>query len=148
MSWTKNIFFAMIFLSITSLGFAQKGTGNQTGVARSNAAGDIEKLSGSIQEIIDEPCTNTTGRFSTGTHMLIQTGDERQSIINVHLGPAKMVADMKEKLNVDQTIEMTVFSTQDLPENHYIVKDLTAGGQTFELRDANLRPFWANSKNR
>ncbi|MGM0376152.1 MAG: hypothetical protein ACQEQ0_05220 [Bacteroidota bacterium] len=147
MSWTKNILFAMLLLSITSTGAAQKGTGNQSGVARSNAAGDVENLSGSIQKIITEPCASTTGRYSTGTHMLIKTGDEKKNTINVHLGPAKMVSDMTDQLSVDQSIELFVFRTQDLPEDHYIVKEFSSEGKTFELRDVNLRPFWANSKN-
>lgn len=149
MKWTKNIFFAAVLFVMPLWLYAQKGTGNTSGVAGSNSTVTVENISGNIQKIITEPCTQTTGRFSTGIHLLVETmKDQNKITYNVHLGPAKMVSEITEQLNVGQSIELSAFSTRDLPKNHYIAIELSNNNKTFEFRNADLRPFWANSNNR
>jgi hypothetical protein len=149
MTRTRNLLFAAIIFFMPLWLHAQKGTGNTNGVASSNTEVAIENISGKIQKIITEPCTQTTGRFPTGIHMLVETlKDQKKNTFNVHLGPADMVSEISEQLSVGQSIELSVFSTEDLPENHYIAKKLSVDGKTFELRDDDLRPFWAKRNNR
>lgn len=145
MKRTKGVLMTMILLTVTFFGFAQKGTGNDSGIARSNTTYGIEQISGELQEIINEPCTETTGKYSEGTHLLVKTGDGNKQTLNVHLGPASVVSDMTDQLKTGKEIQIKVFSTNDLPDNQYIAQEFSVNGETYELRDENLRPFWAGN---
>lgn len=144
MKGTK-ILIAAALLAVTSMSYAQKGVGNKSGVARSNSVDEIEQVSGELQKTITEPCTQTTGRYSTGTHLLVKTGQGKTTNINVHLGPTKVVSDMARQLETGEKIRIKMYSTEDLPENHYVAKEFTSGGEVYEIRDSNLKPFWAGN---
>lgn len=146
MKTTKRILLTMILLTVTSLGYAQRGTGSNSGIARSNTENGIEQISGKIQEIVTETCTQTTGRYSQGTHLLIKTAEGETQPLNVHLGPTRLVSDMTDQLKTGQEIQMKVFRTDDLPENQYVAKEFTSEGKSYELRDASLSPFWAGNR--
>ncbi|MGM0532215.1 MAG: hypothetical protein ACQER7_12790 [Bacteroidota bacterium] len=143
---TKRILLTMILLTATSLGYAQRGTGNNSGIARSNSENAIEQISGELQEVITEPCAQTTGRYSKGTHLLVKTDDDETQPFNVHLGPTRMVSDMTDQIKTGKEIQIKVFRTDDLPENQYIAKEFTSEGKTYELRNEDLRPFWAGNR--
>ena len=142
MKSTKFLITVVLF-ALTSAGYAQKGMGNNSGIASSNSADEIEQISGEIREIITEPCTQTTGRYSTGTHLLVKNGNNET--LNVHLGPTNVVSGMTDQLNAGDEIHLEMYTTDDLPENHYIVKEFRSKGETYEIRNSNLKPFWANS---
>ena len=146
MNRTKHILLAALLFGLPFFGHAQKGVGNQSGIARGNSVEIKDHVSGSIQEIINEPCTQTTGRFSKGSHLLVKTEGEESNTINVHLGPTSMVSGMTDQMNTGQLVDLTLIKTEDLPDNHYIAKELSSGNNTYELRDDNLRPFWANNR--
>ncbi|MFO8234867.1 MAG: hypothetical protein R6U04_05650 [Bacteroidales bacterium] len=146
MKKTKSILITMIMVTITTLGYAQKGTGNNTGNATASEASKIEQLSGELQEILVEPCTKTTGRYDTGTHLLIKTNKGQGQTLNIHLGPTSELADITEGLEKGDEIQLKLFSTKDLPENQYVVKEFKYKGTLYELRDANLQPFWAENQ--
>lgn len=143
---TKRILLTMILLTATSLGYAQRGTGSNSGIARSNTENGIEQISGEIQEIVTETFTQTTGRYSKGTHLLVKTEEGETQPLNVHLGPTRLVSDMTDQLKTGQKIQMKVFSTDNLPENQYIAKEFTSEGKNYELRNEALRPFWAGNR--
>jgi len=142
MKGTK-ILITVVLLALASMGYAQKGMGNNSGVARTNSVDEIKQISGELQEIITEPCTQTTGRYSNGTHLLVKT--DENATFNVHLGPTKEVSGMTGQLNTGEEIHLKMYTTEDLPENHYIVKEFTGKEVSHEIRDANLKPFWADS---
>jgi hypothetical protein len=146
MKTTKNILISMILLSLTSLGYTQKGTGNTSGIAKSDLVNEIENVSGELQQIITEPCTQTTGRYSEGSHLLIKTNQERTSTLNLHLGPTRVISGMTNQLKTGQGIKVKVFSTKVMPANHYIVKEFQSNGESYEIRDSDLRPFWAGKR--
>jgi len=142
MKGTK-ILITVVLLALTSMGYAQKGMGNNSGIARTNSTDEIEQISGKLQEIITEPCTQTTGRYSNGTHLLVKNNDNET--LNVHLGPTKVVSGMTNQLNTGEEIHLEMYTTKDLPENHYIAKEFKSGEVSHEIRNSNLKPFWANS---
>jgi len=143
MKGTKILITVVVLLALTSMGYAQKGMGNNTGIARANSVVEIEKISGELQEIITEPCTQTTGRYSNGTHLLVKNNENET--LNVHLGPTKVVSGMTDQLNAGEEIHLEMYTTEDLPENHYIVKEFKSGEVSHEIRNSNLKPFWAGS---
>jgi len=120
---------------------AQKGMGDRVGVARQVATPDIVSLSGKVLKVEAEPCKMTTGRALVGTHVLLETsnGDE----LNIHLGPKVEVDQIAEQLTVGTEVLVKAFRTAKMPEQQYVAQSLTIGDRSMQLRDENLRPFWA-----
>ena len=146
MNWKTSFLIAMVLLMATTLSHAQKGTGKSSGIVRSNTKNEIEQITGEIQEIVTETCTQTTGRYSHGTHLLVKTDKGETQPLNVHLGPTRLLSGMTDRLKTGQKIQMKVFRTDNLPENQYVAKEFTSKGETYELRNDALRPFWAGNR--
>ncbi len=125
---------------------AQRGLGNQTGLAREWVKPDIETVRGELDHIKTGPCENTTGHAYIGTHLFLKAGDGDQ-LFNVHLGPADAVESYVNNLEIGQPVEARVFQTESMGAGEYIAQEVTANGHTLQLRDENLRPFWAGSGN-
>ncbi len=121
--------------------YAQKGTGDTTGVARQTAKPEVVMLSGKLIEIKTGPCELTTGRSPIGTHIILETVEKQN--VNVHLGPAAAIAEAVAKLTVGQEITVRAFRTDKLKNYHYIAVSLSFDKMTVELRDDTLRPVWA-----
>src|SRR6056297_2171065 len=147
MKWSKSILFAVIFLSISSMSFAQRGTGNKAGIARNNSNNVTESISGRLLKILNEPCTNTTGRYDKGMHFIVDRKDKGGTNLNIHLGPASEVSEMTNHLKPGQEIRLKVFKTEDLPDNQFIAKSFTSNNETYKIRDDDFRPFWAVKRN-
>ncbi len=120
---------------------AQKGAGDATGVARQAVQPELETISGTVTTIKIEPCEKTTGHSTTGTHILLKDSDE--NVWNLHLGPTASVKHVTDQLVVGQEITATVFRTDKLPKDNYVVQTLTIKDTPVRLRDENLRPVWA-----
>ena len=121
--------------------YAQKGTGDATGVARQAVKPEITSLSGKLLEVKTGPCEATTGQSPIGTHIILETAEKEK--VNVHLGPATAVAETVAKLTIGQKITVKAFRTGKLKDNHYIATSLSFDKTTVELRDDTLRPVWA-----
>ena len=63
--------------------------------------------------------------------------------INLHLGPADRLRDLLSRLQVGQEVKVDAFRTAKMADRHYVAQRLTSAGTTLQLRDADLRPFWA-----
>jgi hypothetical protein len=124
--------------------FAQKGMGDQTGVARQAVKPEVVSLSGKITEVESGPCKATTGRSTVGTHVLLKAKGGKE--LNIHLGPQAEVADVAERLKVGERLAVKAFRTEKMPEGHYVAQVLKLGDETVELRDAALRPVWAGGQ--
>lgn len=120
---------------------AQKGVGDPTGVARQSVKPEVVALSGRLVEVKTGPCEATTGRAINGTHLILKT-DQKEKL-NVHLGPAAVMADTVAKLSEGQQIAVKAFHTEKMKDNHYVALSLTFGETTVELRDEGFRPAWA-----
>jgi len=140
---------AAIVLSVAMVPvvYAQKGVGDQAGVARQPVLPPVVALSGKLVEIRIGLCEKTTGQSLVGTHLFVETPGGKN--LNIHLGPAAGVADVVAKLSARANHDMTVkaFRTEKMPENHYVAQSLTFDANTIELRDENLRPVWAGRMN-
>jgi len=121
---------------------AQRGTGADTGVAQQLATPSIVTKSGKITKLETGPCENTTGRSTSGVHLLIQepSGDQ----INLHLGPAEALNNVTDQLAPGQSLSFEAFRTDRLPAAHFIAKTLLLDDEVIRLRDDNLQPSWAH----
>jgi len=121
---------------------AQRGMGDPSGVGRQAEKPPLVSLSGKLAEIKTGPCEATTGRALQGTHLILEAADGRK--LNVHLGPTNEVEDLVKKLSVGETVAVTAFRTEKMPDGHYAAQAVTVEKTTVELRDAKtLRPTWA-----
>ena len=120
---------------------AQRGTGQEAGVAYSNADVEEVEISGVVTGKKTGPCKNSTGRSTSGTHVFVKKNDE--VTYNVHLGPTGAVSEIAGKLKKGREIMVVAFRTNNHPENNYVAQKIYAGEKDFVLRDENLRPFWA-----
>ncbi len=143
---TTILFTTSLALLIAAPAYAQKGRGDDVGMGRWTEKPSIEHIHGTLDRIETGPCPDTTGRAYIGTHLFVRTEDGRE--LNIHLGPADQVKAFAEELETGQKIEIEGFQTPKLEANHYIAKSVTAGEQSLQLRDDNLRPFWAGDRDR
>ncbi|MDY6800497.1 MAG: hypothetical protein SVU94_04650 [Bacteroidota bacterium] len=147
MNWTKNFLTVFVLANLTVFSFAQKGVGNNSGIAREGVQSyQVNEISGRLVEVLDEPCTETTGKYAMGTHLLIkQKVNDNEQILNIHLGPTTLVSKMVEKLVPGTDIKLKVYHADGLPDNNFVAQSFSYGDNHYELRDANLSPFWANT---
>ena len=126
--------------------FAQKGTGDSTGVAASGDRPALITLSGTVTAVKEGPCTSTTGRSPMGTHLLLDTED---GPVNLHLGPTAEVTGLRAAVDVGSDVTAEAFRTDALPDGAYVAVTVTTGDTTHRLRDATtLRPEWARGEGR
>ena len=140
----QKIWIIVIGIVITCINpvFAQKGIGSQTGLGQESEKPVIIAITGELMGMKTGPCENTTGDAYIGTHLFVKkTGTE--NLLNIHLGAAYAMESMISRLSIGHMIEMQVFRTEAMEADHYIAKQITANGYTMQLRDENLRPFWA-----
>lgn len=132
-------------LGVFATGHSQKGMGESKGVASKGITPELVTLKGVIQEIKKGPCTYTTGKSTSGTHLIINTAHE--VVLNVHLGPTKKVSEFVDN-SINDEIEIIAFRTEKLPKDHYIAKELIYNDDELVLRDEYLRPFWADKRSK
>jgi hypothetical protein len=132
---------ALLWSIVASYAVAQKGMGEPTGVARQAAKPEIVALRGKVLKVKSEPCETTTGAALLGTHFLLKTSKGEK--LNIHLGPASVVRQKAEELTVGEKVTVKAFRTAKMPENHFVALSVAFHGTKIELRDENLRPFWA-----
>ena len=142
----SGVVVALAWVGCMPVAFAQKGMGDATGLARRGVTPETVLLSGSLAEVLTGPCEKGTGRGEIGTHILVK-GDGPEPW-NVHLGWSVAVEQIAGRLTIGQPLAIAAFRTDKMPAGHYVAKSVTIDGQTMELRDDRLRPFWAgNSRN-
>lgn len=143
--WGRSgfLFVAVCAVLLASSGaYAQKGMGDQRGVARQHLGLPIVQLAGKIVSVEIHPCEKTTGPATEGTHLIIEGADGKR--YNLHLGPANAVAAIVKQLQPGMQIEVTGFRTAKMPKDHYGVSTLLPeNGKPVRLRDSSLRPFWS-----
>lgn len=126
--------------------YAQKGMGEDVGIARAAVKPEIVTLQGKIVEVQTGPCKNTTGRAVVGTHVELKTSEGR--ILNVHLGPTAVVEPIAKRLANVEEVRVNAFRTDAMPEDHYVAQSFTVGKETIRLRDETLQPAWAGGQTR
>lgn len=141
-TWILIVIISMLNVSV----FAQKGIGDSNGMARSGEQPIIVVLEGTLDHIKTGPCEHTTGYAVIGTHLFIDTED-REDLLNVHLGAAYALESFVSNLEIGQNVEIQAFQTDGMKPLDFIAKEITADGHTLQLRDENLRPFWAGDQN-
>ena len=132
---------ALVYTASVPVVYAQRGMGDQTGVARQAVTPKLISLSGDIVAVLTQPCEKTAGVGRVGTHILLRTEDGKE--LNVHLGWAIAVEEIAKQLTLGEQVTVTAFRTEKMPVGHYVAKSLTSDGKTVQLRDDNLRPTWA-----
>lgn len=139
---TVSVVVCVLVLGLgTSVANAQRGMGDQSGVARQAVKPKVIQLEGSILSVETGPCKQTTGRALVGTHVMLQAKDGKQ--LNVHLGPELAVAPIAKQLPKGTAVTIAAFRTEKMPEDHYVAQSITVGEKVLTLRDETLRPVWA-----
>jgi len=146
--WTIRPILVAVLVTLSALiavpALAQKGTGERTGMAASGERPAITSLEGVITDVKEGPCEQTTGRSDQGTHLILDT---ESGPVNLHLGPSSEVQSLRNGVDVGTEIRADVFRTDRLPPDAFVAVAVTAGDQTFRLRDAEtLRPQWAGER--
>ncbi len=121
----------------------QRGMGDKQGIVRSGA--DVKRLTlkGKVKKVIIEPCKNTTGRYSQGSHFLLKT---RDGVRNVHMGPAAEVKKLAKRLEQGKSVKVKAFRTRKMPEGHCVAITVNDGDKTMRIRGDDLRPKWAGQQ--
>lgn len=126
---------------LASTAMAQRGVGNDAGVARQAVRPEVVALTGKVVRVETGPCQNTTGRAFVGSHFLMETSDGQT--LNIHLGPAGVVDFAAKELAPGKEVRVQAFRTEAMKEGHYTACKITCGDRTVTLRDETLRPAWA-----
>lgn len=121
--------------------YAQRGQGEQVGIARQGLHPQMETIDGRVESINHVRNPNAPGRGMGGVHLVLETEQGRR--MEVHLGPAWALGNITDRLSPGDQVRATVFQTPKLAPDQYIASSLEFDGQTYQLRDQNLRPFWA-----
>jgi intracellular sulfur oxidation DsrE/DsrF family protein len=138
------LFVSVAWTGMAAIAQAQRGRGEPSGIARRSGIPELVVLSGEVREIETGPCEMTTGRALQGTHFLLETPEGKT--VNVHLGPARAVKFVADRLSKGAAASIRGFQTEKMPENRYVAQIVTVNGQSFRLRDQGLRPVWASGR--
>ncbi len=131
----------MASLALGGTALAQKGKGDETGIARKAVKPEVVEVSGKLARVKIGPCESTTGWAVTGVHLFLDRHEGKQ--VNLHLGPEQAVAHMVDDLEKGQKVTAKAFQTSKLDKNEYVAQSFTVDGKTRVLRDETLRPVWA-----
>lgn len=124
--------------------YAQRGVGDQVGVAQQGLHTSIVKIEGKLVSIETGPCEKTTGLAGVGTHLMLE--DANGKAINLHLGDAGAVARYVRDLEIGDKVVADAFRTDKMAADHYVAVKVTVGDESFALRDESLRPSWAGQR--
>ncbi len=144
----KVVAFVVAALAATVLSqaaYAQKGMGDDVGVARQAVKPELVTLSGTVLSVETKVCEKTTGRGLLGTHVSIKTEKGNTLIVDLGWADAEAVKSVAEKLTVGKAVSVVAFQTEKMPKDRYVAKSLTIDGKTTDLRDEYLRPVWAGA---
>lgn len=143
MSRVTHYLLALFVVGIFSTpALAQRGVGDSVGVARQALQVEESTFTGTLKEIQTGPCANTTGRSLWGTHLILNTSDGE---VNVHLGAARAVDFVVDRVEVGQQLRVDAFRTERMAEGEWVAKVIRLDGETITLRDEYLRPIWAGA---
>lgn len=136
-------FFLFTFVLFLSTAHAQKGVGDETGLARQAVKPTLTSLSGTVVSVDTKVCEKTTGHGEVGTHFLLKT--DQNTTLNIDLGwsEADVVKNLAKNLAQGKQVTVAAFRTEKMPPDRYVAKSVTLDGATTILRDDNLRPVWA-----
>jgi hypothetical protein len=136
-------FFLFTCVFFLSTAYAQKGVGDETGLARQAVKPALASLSGTVVYVDTKVCEKTTGHGEVGTHFLLKT--EQNKTFNIDLGwsEAEVVKNLAKNLIQGKQVTIVGFRTEKMPPERYVAKSVTIAGTTTTLRDDNLRPVWA-----
>jgi hypothetical protein len=128
-------------LAAATVVYAQRGTGDSQGLARSGAKPEVKTIQGKITAIESGPCKHTTGRAQIGTHLHVTSKDGDD--LNIHLGPTEDIEELIAPLKKGGEVAIAAFRTDKLPRGQFIAKSISVDGQEIVLRGDTLRPVWA-----
>jgi len=145
--WYRHLTVLATLLAVlvwTSVAPGQRGMGSSRGIAQLGWKPHVVRISGKVLEIKTHPCEQTTGKAELGTHVILEDKQGRE--LNIHLGPAPVVAEAVEQLTVGRRLDVLGFRTDQMPPNQYVAKTLILGNRRIQLRDSELRPYWSSSR--
>jgi len=146
--FTLTVALALLVVGGVGGALAQRGTGEERGMAQRAAQPPLQTLEGTLKKIEIGPCEHTTGRALVGVHLMVETA--AGETVNAHLGPAAQVRFVTDQLQPGDALRLRAFTTDRLKAGHYIVQELRIEptGRTLTLRGEDLQPVWARGAGR
>ena len=132
---------ALVVLIWAAAAPGQRGMGDAKGIAQQRLKPHLILISGKLQVIKTHPCENTTGKADLGTHLILRDKQGRE--LNIHLGPAPELSETVKQLTVGRKLDLLGFRTNKMLPNNYVAQTLILGSHIVQLRDSDLRPYWA-----
>lgn len=121
---------------------AQRGVGDSEGVVRRAAKVERSNVVGTLVEVKDGPCENTTGHSYIGMHYILKAEDG--TMINLHLGPSATMKSMGLPTEPGKSVSAVTFRTEKMKEDALTAIEVTVDGKTYVLRNADLKPIWSS----
>ena len=125
-------------------GQAQQGNRENEQLAYNEPQHEVLYLSGVVSEIKVETCGHDNRPNRACMYLVV--GAKRGHTL--HLGPALAVSKYTKGLENGKKITALVFKTDNMPNNHYVIKEFTVDQQNRVIRDDKLVPVWSGSKGR
>ncbi len=140
MSGTRMVMIYAFMLSMSVSAAPQRGAGQGPGMARQFDPPPLQTILGTVEEIqmIPSPMI-PPGRL--GLHLEVR--DRAGRLMDLHMGPAAALSRLSRQLEPGERIRARVYKADWMPRRSYVVQQISFGGETFSLRDEQLRPFWA-----
>jgi len=101
--------------------------------------GQVETVRGRVVSV--DPVNSRGGRGPGGMHAILETNNNEQ--IEVHMGPSWFWDRQAVQISPDEAIEVTGSRIDWGGEPMMIAGQITAGGQTLNLRDDEGFPVWS-----
>lgn len=134
----------LVFALGTACAHAQHGLRNSTSV--SGTSPPLVTLTGTVTNIEEGSCGQTTGRSPSGTHLLLQT---ENGPVDLHLGPTTALGKLRDAVTSGIKVAAKGFRTKAFPNGAYAAVRVTVGEEAYLLRDpATLRPRWSTEQAR
>jgi hypothetical protein len=127
---------------------AQLGADDENGLAQNEGVGrgmeiDTRGITGTLGELVVGECTTRTRGVVEGAHLIVTTMGDQQAVI--HLGPtsASVVEEIVAAAEPQQEYEGLIIRTDEMPFDAFAAATVTLNGQSWQLRDDEMRPVWA-----
>lgn len=131
---------ALIGLLVLPAAWAQRGPGPGQRARIYNPANEVT-VKGTVEEI-----KTVTGRRGwNGTHLTLKTEDKT---FEVHIGPSSFLKEKEFNFAKGDQIEVTGATAKVRGSEALIAREVTKGGKTLVLRDAQGIPKWSRGWSR
>lgn len=114
---------------------AQRATGAGMGMPRYDKATET-----TVTGVVEEVQSHQGRRGGTGLHLAFKT---ESGVLDVHVGPARWLADQKFAFAAGDALEIVGSKVTIAGKEAFLARQITKSGQTMTLRSENGMPKWS-----